>query len=243
MNIRIIFTFLLATVITYNGSTQFGLRLKYNQNNFSDWEKAIQNRFNADEKLLSSGYEAGLDYWFRLKKRRIEFMPELAYSYASTSFDNPVIDKINFSSVHFNFNTQIYALDLEGDCNCPTFSKQGPSINKGLFFHFTPGISYYNAEGLTTLTTSESWSDSTSEGWAFKGGVGVGLDLGLSDLLTITPIISYYFNTAMNWQKLDKRVVDNGFAYLDSKSQPKQLQLTIRLGFRPDYGRGGRRRR
>lgn len=231
-----LFILVLFIACTSSIHAQFGLRVKYNSNKFVDWETAINNRFQADEQLLSSGYEVGLDYWFKLKKRRIEFMPEVSYSIANTTYKSQDLDKINFSSFNFNFHTQIYALDMEGDCDCPTFSKQGPSINKGLFFHFTPGISYYQAEGTTTLVTSQSWPENTSEGITFKAGIGVGMDIGVSDLVTVTPMLSYYFASAMNWEKL-------GVDSQDISANPSQLQFTLRLGFRPDYGRNGRRRR
>lgn len=231
------FTTIFITILLFSlaASGQFGLRMKYNSNNFSDWENALENRFDTEGKLYSPGYEVGLDYWFKLKKRRIEFMPEVSYAFAATKYNNAQLLDTKFTSFNFNFHTQIYALDLEGDCNCPTFSKQGPSINKGLFFHFTPGVSYYNA-----TTTSQQLIDPALEdanGVAFKAGIGMGMDIGLSDLLTITPIISYYFNMGMNWENL----AVTGTQLTDVSASPRQLQFTLRLGFRPDYGRGRRR--
>ncbi len=211
---------------------QFGLRLKYNSNNFSDWENALEERFDTDGKLYSPGYEVGLDYWFKLKKRRIEFMPEISYALATTKYNNAALTETKFTSYNFNFHTQIYALDLEADCDCPTFSKQGPSINKGLFFHFTPGVSFFNTS--TTFSPAIDPAFKNANGVAFKAGIGMGMDIGVSDLLTITPIISYYFNMGMNWENLAL----NGS---DVSSNPRQLQFTLRLGFRPDYGRGRRR--
>lgn len=216
-------------------SGQFGLRMKYNNNNFSDWEAAVNDRFNTDEKLYSPGYEVGLDYWFKLKKRRIEFMPEISYALASTKYNNAILTETKFTSYNFNFHTQIYALDLEADCDCPTFSKQGPSINKGLFFHFTPGVSYYNASTTFEQATDPALTD--AKGIAFKAGIGLGMDIGVSNLLTITPIISYYFNMGMNWENLAL----TGAQLTDVSTNPRQLQFTLRLGFRPDYGRGRRR--
>ena len=217
-------------------AAQFGLRLKYNSNNFNNWEEAINDRFGENNPLYATGFEAGLDYWFRLKKRRIEFFPEISYAIANTRYENPVIEQFNFNSFNFNFHTQIYALDMEGDCDCPTFSKQGPLINKGLFFHFTPGISGYQAEVLHNPISSQRLDPEKISGVAFKAGVGVGLDLGVSDLLTITPIISYYFHSALNWKNLAVQET----VFMDSSVNPSQLQFTLRIGFRPDYGRKGR---
>ena len=224
--LMIFFTFMFVTNDNYG---QFGLRVKYNSTKYNEWAQDLEDKTNFSEKLLPTGYEIGVDYWFRLKKRRIEFMPELAYSYSKTNIENIAINSVQLTGFHFNFNTHIYALDMEGDCNCPTFSKQGNTINKGLFFHLTPGVSY------NTISSKQGENQISANKTAFKVGVGVGMDIGLSDLLTITPILSYYFTSQLPY---DGYIIENGL-----NTNPKLLQATIRLGFRPDYGRGGRRRR
>lgn len=221
-------------------SGQIGVRLKVNKTNFAEWQTALENSFGVDKKLFSPGFEAGLDYWFRLKKKRIEFLPEVSYAMANTRYDSPAFDKVRYSAINFNFHTQVYALDLEGDCDCPTFSKQGPSINKGLFFHFTPGLSYFTAKAPPLVERPE-FVDKVS-GISFRAGIGVGLDLGISDLITVTPMVSYYFSSAQKWDKLNTISGTAEVIYLDSSVNPSQLQFTLRFGFRPDYTKGRRRR-
>lgn len=224
---------MLCTIQVYS---QFGIRLKYNSNDYVNFENAINKEFKSDVKLFNSGYEAGIDYWFRLKKKRVEFMPELSYSYASSNIKaTEGLTKMHMTSYNFNFHTHIYALDMEGDCDCPTFSKQGASFNKGLFFHFTPGIGYYTADATTSDNSSINYQDDNA--LTFHAGIGIGLDLGISDLLTITPILSYYFNSKMTWEGIPTR---NELATLSDNL--KTIQLTIRMGFRPDYNNGRRRR-
>ncbi len=231
----LVIIFLSAYMCSLNA--QFGLRLKFNNQTFNNWDKSVSVLENADSRLFNYGYEAGLDYWFRLKKRRVEFMPEISYSISSSSFSTiSGIDNIGLSTINFNFNTHIYALDMEGDCDCPTFSKQGASINKGLFFHFTPGLGYYNSK--TQLSEGNTVAFDEAKGLVFRAGLGLGLDLGLSDLLTITPIVSYYFHSNMQWDNMP-----SSGEMISASDNPKQIQLTVRLGFRPDYGRKGRRRR
>ncbi|MBK9736427.1 MAG: hypothetical protein IPO92_16310 [Saprospiraceae bacterium] len=206
-------------------SAQYGVRLAYNNNTYSNWENAVNLRSNTNKKLLSPGYQIGVDYWFKLKKRRIEFMPEIFYSQSKTNYDGTgTLEAIKANAIGFNFHTQIYALDLEGDCDCPTFSKEGASINKGLFFHFTPGLMQHTT--TATFAPTSSFAVNPIKHTVFRVGVGVGIDFGMSDFLTITPIVSYYFNSSMAWDE-----------YLQSKANLSQLQFTLRLGFRPDYGR------
>ncbi|MBK9152592.1 MAG: hypothetical protein IPM26_17150 [Saprospiraceae bacterium] len=214
-------------------SGQFGLRLKYNDARFSNWENALQRNFNVNNSLYSPMYEIGADYWFRLKKKRIEFMPELSYAMAKTNYETTSLDAMKYSSINFNFHTHIYALDMDNDCNCPTFSKQGPGINKGLFFHFTPGVSMANAEAVLRPESSVALPENKSNAVLLRAGVGLGLDIGVSDLMTVTPIISYYFQSGMVWNDL----LINGSSPGDVHRQSHAWEISLRLGFRPDYNK------
>ncbi|MCB9291906.1 MAG: hypothetical protein H6559_02055 [Lewinellaceae bacterium] len=53
-------------------------------------------------------------------------------------------------------NANIYFLDLEGDCDCPTFSKSGGFLQKGLFLPHTLRTSWIQSkvenEGIAVLT-------------------------------------------------------------------------------------------
>ena len=126
---------------------------------------------------------------------------------------------------------------MEGDCNCPTFSKQGPSINKGLFFHFTPGLGY-----LTTHSNPSTGTELKSDevmSLVLRAGIGIGLDTGINDLITITPIVSYYFHSGAAWDNMPT----SANTAVNDTANPKTTQFSIRAGFRPDYTKGRRRRR
>lgn len=182
--------------------------------------------------MLNSGYEAGVDYWFRLKKKRIEFMPEISYAHHRNNYARGSIGTLKMSDYHFNFHTHIYALNLGDDCNCPTFSKQGGTIDKGLFIHLTPGISYYSIGAITRDMAPEAVN--TPEGISLRMGLGLGIDIGISDFWTLSPIISYYFRSSLSWQELEEN--------RPTLVNPHILQFSLRLGFRPDYKRKYRRR-
>jgi hypothetical protein len=211
--------------------SQFGARVKYNLNTFSSFDEYIdQNTTGNNEKIFASNTGIGLDYWFRLKNYRVEFLPEIHLGLKTSNTYDIRATMTDFSSFGFNFNTQIYLFDLEGDCDCPTFSKQGPSLSKGLFFNFSPGVLYYttaisNAVIDPTITNSEV---------AFKLGLGIGYDVGISDLFTITPMFNYNIAPGIQYDELEiigstppePTVIDSGL---------NQLQFQIRFGFRPDY--------
>lgn len=206
---------------------QFGVRVKYNNTGFGTWDTPFNDTYSTDGEMFKNGYEAGIDYWMRLKKKRIEFMPEIAYARHQTTYTSGDISQLTLTDFNFNIHTHIYALDLGDDCNCPTFSKQGNTIDKGLFVHFTPGLSYHNISGQMSDQSNET--PQMPSGLSFRVGIGLGLDIGVSDLWTISPIVSYYFRTPMTWEKLNETD--------DVDATASILQLSLRLGFRPDYKR------
>lgn len=211
---------------------QIGVRLKYNLNNYTNWDNALKESFSTNKELYASSYSVGVDHWFRLKKHRIEFLPEIAYSYSATNFDNNTVDRFAMNTFSFNFNTQIYALDLEGDCDCPTFSKPGPSLNKGLFFLISPGLTYFDARSFPNpILSSLPLPNGKNRGFSFSVGTGLGIDIGISDLLTITPMASYYFYSKMPWQNM----VWTSSGMRDVETYLNQTQIAVRLGFRMDY--------
>lgn len=234
---RITLFYFFILVLNTWGYSQFGFRVKYNNQALPGWEPKVTLLTKSDQSVLKSGYEAGVDYWFRLKKRRVEFMPELAYGYGTTTFnDSQDLSSLDLQQLWANMHIQLYALDLEGDCNCPTFSKQGSGINKGLFFHITPGIGWYQSKAAYTV--GDTYSTFNNSGSVFRIGGGIGLDIGFSDLLTVTPQISYYLTSEMASRLNGKGAP----AEETTASYSKQLQFSLRFGFRPDYGRSGRYR-
>ena len=115
---------------------QFGVKAKYNSNNYSAWEEA-------NIAVNHTNIELGIDYWFKLKNHRIEFMPEVYYGLPTETIYPIENDRELFlkqSYIGLQVNTHIYIMDLESDCNCPTFSKDGPSMKKGFFINIAPGM-------------------------------------------------------------------------------------------------------
>lgn len=223
-----VFAVLLFTVS--HASAQFGVRAKYNINTFSDWDKFLdENTTGNIDKIFPSNIEIGVDYWFRLKNLRIEFMPEVAMGLKTSSTYSNVGAETNFSYFAFNMNTQIYAFDLKGDCDCPTFSKQGPSLNKGFFFNIAPGL-LYNTKELSLETSDPSFKSNQVN---LRIGIGAGFDIGISDLFTITPSVMYNITPGVAFDDLSNIqsvAVDESIT-----SGLNQIQIQLRFGFRPDY--------
>jgi hypothetical protein len=138
--------------------------------------------------ISHKGFHAGLEYYFRLKTNRVEFHPMLGYRRSFTSKEQPGY----LTSIDFDFNTAFYLFDFEGDCNCPTFSKQGTLVKKGFFFEVQPGVGYQ------TIFLSEA----ESSNMVFKLGGAAGLDIGLSEQYTLTPFVSGTKYFSGEWEAL-----------------------------------------
>lgn len=167
------FIFVLMVSTTSWCKAQFGLNARYIKPNFSDVE---------NENIVKFGIGGGIDYWFRLKTKRIEFMPEIGYENFETN-----IPGLKMNSFYFMFKTNFYLLNFNEDCNCPTFSKDGNTISKGFFISIAPEVKSFTTEFIEKEST-------------IVGGVvlGAGIDFGITELLTITPNVGYEITSNIN---------------------------------------------
>ena len=127
-------------------------------------------------------------------------------------------------------NTNIYFLDLLGDCNCPTFSKQGPTINKGIFLQLSPGLTYWNQS-----YTSQS-GDNEASNITFSIAAGLGVDIGITDLITLTPFGGLRYYPEIEWTDLS--VITDEYFLLEVKAEKSSLMQAytgIRIGIRLDH--------
>ncbi len=173
--------FILLLLMGLGGSplyAQFGLRAQYG---FADFTADAPIRDRVDSQ---NGYEVGLHYWFRLKNKRLEFFPEI--SYAALDQDQPgAAEALSFTyrRLGVRFPARIYPLDFASDCDCPTFSKQNDLIKKGFFVELAPGY-FYDQSSISQIDREDSHGQA-------EVSLGVGLDIGINDLVTITPLVSY----------------------------------------------------
>jgi len=169
------------------------------------------------------GSEVALHYWFRLPKKRIEFQPTVFYAAAKST--NEVL---NLTEIGVQFKTNFYLFDFGTDCNCPTFGKQGPSLQKGLFLQLTPGYSFYNLKSTTPLIR-----DLPANGFTLGGAVGI--DFGISNLVTITPIAGFRYGL-QNYADIQFTDV-NGNSIGVGKLQLLTYQIGLQATFRLDKRR------
>lgn len=228
---------LLALVILFNpidGSAQFGIGGRYSSISDGYWQEVFNDGYSDQ---LGSIY--GM-YWFRLKKKRVEFLPEIGYYHSfNTSSLQPGLTP-DLQAFYLQFNTDIYFFDFGSDCNCPTFSKQGDLLQRGFFVEVSPGIEFRKL-GMDYL------DGNVLSRRIFKTTVpkiygGLGFDIGASDLITVTPYagVTYAFNTA--WDGVEEFLdVDPGPLNQEGRDRDFLFNAGIRVLLRPDYLRGRRR--
>lgn len=221
-----IFVFLMAHTQELKG--QFGFSASYDLQDAPDWESLASQSDSLA--IADQHYTFSVNYWFRLKNTRIEFLPELSLRMNSGQ-DNDVSHFAKTGSLDVKLNTQVYLFDLGGDCNCPTFSKQGNFLQKGFYVAGIIGGSWRQYR-IIQGGSGEDPGSIKSQGILAIAGLGTGLDIGLSDLVTVSPWANYEWHFGSEWERLSDW--SPGEAGLE-KSPLSYLRIGIRLLFRPDY--------
>ncbi len=219
-----IFAPLIFLCFSISVSAQFGLNARYVINDADNW-LIEQADGSGNINLLDKGYAFGIDYWFRIKDLRIEFLPELNYS----TFSNES-NRLNINSevqvYSLLVNTNIYFLDMSGDCTCPTFYQEGPTLKKGLHLQISPGLHYF--DGTISTPTAEASSSTIT----YSIGAGLGFDLGFSKNLTITPIAGIRYFPGLKWEAVTDVFDPNTNIFVSEESSVFQYSAGIRVGLR-----------
>jgi hypothetical protein len=214
--------FLVFTLTPFTMWSQLGIRAQYQIVRFNPWER-IETGSALDTKFNGGGYQLGIDYAFRLKNYRIEFYPELSYSrQLALEIEN---QNYNLSSFGLEVNTHFYFLDFEEDCDCPTWSKSNDWFQKGFFVSIHPGaqVFQYPVQAETESRTQ----------WLASAGIGAGIDIGISEYVTLTPLIKWRHFFTPEWNGLIELYESNsaGISQEWEKRYFNQIQAGLRLGF------------
>lgn len=233
---RILFFFLYGVLFATTATAQFGITAFYQSS-----PDKFESYALTDGSILQEGYEVAADYWFRLPSKRIEFLPTVSYGrYQNSAFDNlgssvleePQYLDFNATEIGFQFKTNFYIFDFGTDCDCPTWGKQGPALHKGFFVQLAPGVSHFS----TQFDDRGDDFDTKATKTFFNVGIGAGIDFGISNLLTITPLVSYRYN--VNQADLnDLFTICSSCSTGDDEGRISALQVGIRVGIRLDERR------
>ncbi len=214
-------------LIIHKTSAQYGINASYQLFSASNWEGLIQRSGLEGAAPIESGFAVGIDRWFRLKNARVEFFPELNYARYSVDWGDNTTSMAH-QQISLFANTHFYLFDLAGDCDCPTFSKDGNFVKKGFYVELSPGVSY----AISSFKGRNS--DPSNSSIIPSIGLGVGVDIGLSDLLTITPMVRFRRHFGVEWENLSENLnlISTTEIIAWQKSGLETFSFGLRLGLR-----------
>ncbi|TXB60553.1 hypothetical protein [Phaeodactylibacter luteus] len=175
-----------------SASAQTGLNARYAVPAGSS--AAFTDASGQEASYYQQAYSFGLDYWIPLGQARIDLLPELNYAFSShqPAFLPGLPATYRQQWLSFFANLNIYPFDLQGDCDCPTFSKSGNTLQKGFFLQASPGVTAYQSR-ISGQSPAGGQEQQWSTSWS--AGLAAGIDFGLSDFVTLSPMIGYrYFH-------------------------------------------------
>lgn len=193
---RLIFLFFAFFFLQSNttfAQLQGGIAANYFIQNMPEWESAFFG-LRSNERLLNNGYGGELDFKVAgFENYRVQFHINAQKNFFKSSLDTR---QFKLDQHVLSITGKIFLLSLEADCDCPTFSRDAGLLEKGFFVEISPGISNFKASATDQSLISED------TGFSFKMGIGMGLEIGFNDYVTISPFVRYnrYFN--MEWEGL-----------------------------------------
>jgi len=223
LSLLVLFLFLMIN----KSSAQYGINASYQTFSASDWDGLIQFSDVPGAAPIESGFAVGFDRWFRLKNARVEFFPELNYARYSVDWSDNTTS-LRHQQISLFANTNFYLFDLAGDCDCPTFSKDGGFIKKGFYVQLSPGLSY-------ATSSIKGLNQDPSNSYLIPSiGLGLGVDIGLNDLVTITPMLGFRRYFGAEWENLSESLFLSSSPEdtTGQKSGIETFSFGIRLGLR-----------
>ena len=220
--------FIVALFISFGIKAQIGVHFKTISTKGSDWNTIISLDLSSEEKVFTTGFEYGVDWWLRLKKYRIEWTPQLSYGKSESTFITSGGNLRSYKIQMFNFtmNNNIYIFDLK-EPDCPRYGLQKDIFKKGFFLQVSPGITsfkqFFAIEGNAQETSTTT----------FKIGLGAGMDFVIGNIISITPYAKMNFYPLVSWDQLRETHAGGAPQITSGSSAINQLVIGIRLGLRP----------
>lgn len=217
-------------------SAQIGVNLNYHQSNYSGWNEVLEDSGIEFPELFRHSYFLGLDYGFGMRQYRVDFYPQLFYKrsvseYTSAKYQQPGYYQFDLIQYGFQLGVHVYPLDLlsKRGMQCPSFRRGGDVFSKGWFFSFTPGLIYSTKElygSVVNGQTLEEFTDLENK-LIFGFGLGTGIDIGISEYFSLTPMINYTFLLGEKWPGMSERFEQPSF---NDGTQVSYLSAGIRIG-------------
>jgi|GEM_PF-1046613 len=208
-------TFLLLLFCLASLATQAQFGFTYTRNILSS--DGLPNQLES-ESGFPNGYEISVDYQQKFNGLRIELLPEIGYvNHRALGLGS---GKYSMQSFLTQLNVNIYPFDLDGDCDCPTWGRDGGIFEKGFFVQATGGYGWNSINYNLNQGSLFGMGNSS----AFFGGA-VGLDIGIFKEITITPMVAYHYFVQNSFLE----PIDNPI--MTANSPYGELTFGLRLGF------------
>ncbi len=225
---RLIFAGLVIFLFSNNvlAQLQGGISGAYFVQTIPEWETAVfGNRSN--ERLLKSGFAQEVDFKIAgFENYRVQFHLNAGTAFSKTTQIDRIDRSFKLRQIDLSLSSKIFLLSLEADCDCPTFSRDAGLLEKGFYVEFIAGASSYNAKMRDVY-------DVNDKGFGLKLGLGMGIEIGINDQVTVSPYVRYnrFFNN--EWTGLQAAIADLDVTEINSGSDISpinQISGGIRLG-------------
>jgi hypothetical protein len=231
-NMRYTFLLFLLMISALSAQAQLGIGGAYLTSSAQHWELRNSGASNPSLQPPGTGYSVGLDYQFRLKKVRIEFAPELNYSHWSTPLTNGL--ETTKQLVQLLLQCARLSLRSERRLQLPHLFKTRQYLPKGLVYSLVAGHHTNESFHFRRLGRRCSLRYEDQYTVPSKRRVAIGLDLGISELLTVTPHAGWRYFPKTDWPSL-ATCSGTSFGYtnlIDTEGPLHQFHAGLRLGWR-----------
>ena len=211
---------------------QYGITGGFTKMNVPTWQIPVDTYITGTKSyFLKNGVYFEIDRKFGLKNIRIDFYPGVKYNSQTFIIED---SKFKWTLAGFQVTAKFYTFDLNGNCNCPTFGHGGETFKKGFHFTLSPGVDYLFLIHQANSTENHT-IDINQEKIIFSISGGAGLDIGLSELLTLTPVVNLRYFPPVEWKGLTKEVSQGAETGKYDSNQIFQLFGGVRIGL--NFGR------
>ena len=189
-------------VLYQKGYSQIGITTGYKTFYAKGWND-LYNEYSTQKAYSLYGFQVGIDYKIiRAKRYRLEYSPIIIYSYLDQNANYPVFNrnsrnntklvKLSHHQYIFQFNIFSYVFDFKSDITDPAHFERVGLLRRGFFMEIAPVFIHYR--NFRHFQNSNYYNEKT-EGVSttIGGSIGVGIDLPLSERLTIIPLFRYYY--------------------------------------------------
>lgn len=201
---------------------QLGFTAAPTQSMGSEWQVLVENYITKKHtEFLKYGFTGTIDYTFQLKAPEWQFSPAAHATQATFIAD-----------IH---DFRIYSLGLQGNFNFIPFKaaqlREWPQVL--LYFQFSPGIDFVkmqyneiNKENGVFVREEKS----ADRKLAVNGGVNFFLDLKLTDLLTVSPMVGIRYFPNLVWSGFTTAVSQGDFTNEYDRVNWRQVMYGLRIG-------------